>query len=50
MLDRDRQSDYVLPDDVKFIAPYVLGHRIMAAGRRSPKTIIKRLLDVVPVP
>jgi MoxR-like ATPase len=50
MLDRDRKSDYVLPDDVKFLAPYVLGHRIMAAGRRSPKKIIQRLLDVVPVP
>jgi MoxR-like ATPase len=50
MLDRDRKSDYVLPDDVKFLAPYVLGHRIMAAGRRSPKKIIQRLLDAVPVP
>ena len=50
MLDRDRKSDYVLPDDVKFLAPFVLGHRIMAAGRRSPKKIIQRLLDVVPVP
>ncbi|MFN7760089.1 MAG: AAA family ATPase [Pseudanabaena sp.] len=50
MLDPNRKSDYVLPDDVKFLAPFVLGHRIMAAGRRSPKKIIQRLLDAVPVP
>jgi MoxR-like ATPase len=50
MLDPNRKSDYVLPDDVKFLAPFVLGHRIMTAGRRSPKKIIQRLLDVVPVP
>lgn len=49
-LDPHRQSNYVLPDDVKFLAPYVLGHRIIVAGRRSPKNIIQRLLDVVNVP
>jgi MoxR-like ATPase len=49
-LNSDRQSNYVLPDDVKFLAPYVLGHRIITAGRRSPKKIIQRLLDVVNVP
>ncbi len=49
-LDPSRQSNYVLPDDVKFLAPYVLGHRIIVAGRRSPKNIIQRLLDVVTVP
>ncbi|MCX5935184.1 MAG: MoxR family ATPase, partial [Pseudanabaena sp. LacPavin_0818_WC45_MAG_42_6] len=50
MLDPNRKSDYALPDDVKFLAPFVLGHRIMTAGRRSPKKIIQRLLDAVPVP
>ena len=50
MLNPNRQSDYVLPDDVKFLAPYVLGHRIIAAGRRSPKAIILRLLDAIAVP
>ncbi len=50
MLDLDRKSDYVIPDDVKFLAPYVLGHRIIPAGRRSTKGIIQRLLDTVPVP
>ncbi len=50
MLERDRKSDYVLPDDIKFLAPYVLGHRMITAGRRSAKNVIQRLLDVVPVP
>jgi MoxR-like ATPase len=50
MLDPNRKSDYVLPDDIKFLAPYVLGHRIIPAGRRSPKGIIQRLLETVPVP
>ena len=49
-LDPNRQSNYVTPDDVKFLAPYVLGHRIIPAGRRSPKLIIQRLLDTVPMP
>ncbi len=49
-LDPSRQSDYVTPDDVKFLAPYVLGHRIIPMGRRSPKLIIQRLLDTVPMP
>ncbi|MDX2255861.1 MAG: MoxR family ATPase [Pseudanabaenaceae cyanobacterium bins.39] len=46
----DLKSLYVSPDDVKFLAPYVLGHRIMAAGKRSPQQIIKRLVETVPVP
>ena len=50
VLDPSRQADYVLPDDIKFLAPYVLGHRIMPAGRRSPKKIIQRLLEGVTVP
>jgi MoxR-like ATPase len=50
VLNPDRQSEYVLPDDVKFMAPFVLGHRIMVTGRRSPKKIIQRLLETVKVP
>lgn len=50
MLDHSRKSEYVTPDDVKFLAPYVLGHRIIPSGRRSPKIIIERLLQTVPVP
>jgi len=49
-LDRERKSLYVLPDDVKFLAPYVLGHRIIPMGRRSRRAIIDRILQSVPVP
>ncbi len=49
-LDPKRKSDYVTPDDVKFLAPYVLSHRMIITGRRSPKAIIQRLLDTVPMP
>lgn len=48
--DPKRQSFYVLPDDVKFLAPYVLGHRIIPTGRRSRRAIIDRILQTVPVP
>ena len=41
--------DYSIPDDVKYLAPHVLSHRIIPAGGRQAKIIIKRLLDVVPV-
>ena len=49
-LDPSRQSLYVLPDDVKFLAPYVLGHRIIPTGRRSRRAIIDRILHTVAVP
>ncbi len=49
-LDPNHQSDYVTPDDVKFLAPFVLGHRIIPTNRRSAKLIIQRLLDTVPMP
>ncbi len=49
-LDRNRKSAYVLPDDVKFLAPFVLGHRIIPKGRRSPTGIIQRILQTVAVP
>lgn len=42
--------DYVIPDDVKFLAPYVLAHRIIPAGGRNAKGIVQRLLDSVPIP
>lgn len=41
--------DYVIPDDIKYLAPYVLSHRIIPiAGRRSGP-IIERLLHSVPI-
>lgn len=42
--------DFVIPDDVKFLAPYVLSHRLIPAGGRRAQTLVERLLDWVPVP
>ncbi|MEY2976387.1 MAG: AAA family ATPase [Prochlorotrichaceae cyanobacterium] len=42
--------DYVLPDDVKLLAPHVLNHRVIAAGGRRATTVMKRLLGAVAVP
>jgi MoxR-like ATPase len=41
--------DYVLPDDVKHLTPYVLNHRIIPAGGQSPHRIIERLLKTIPI-
>ncbi|AFY68076.1 MoxR family ATPase [Geitlerinema sp. PCC 7407] len=41
--------DYVIPDDVKFLAPFVLSHRMISVGGRKAKATIARLLDTVPV-
>jgi MoxR-like ATPase len=38
--------DYVIPEDVKFVAPHVLSHRVAA---ESPKAIWQ-LLEQLPVP
>jgi MoxR-like ATPase len=42
--------DYVLPDDVKFLAPYVLCHRIIPSGGQHLQGIIERLLNSIPIP
>ncbi|MEB3337659.1 MAG: MoxR family ATPase, partial [Leptolyngbyaceae bacterium] len=42
--------DYVIPDDVKFLAPHVLAHRIIPARGQRPKPIIDRLLRSIPIP
>ena len=47
--------DYVLPDDVKKLAPFVLIHRIRVKPEAemedvAPKTIVDRVLNAVPVP
>lgn len=42
--------DYAIPDDVKFLAPHVLSHRLIPAGGRRAKTIIERLLHSVTIP
>jgi len=49
-LNNDRQGLYVLPDDVKFLAPFVLGHRLIPIGRQSRRGIIDRILGSVAVP
>jgi MoxR-like ATPase len=42
--------EYVLPDDIKFLAPHVLCHRLIPRGGRNAKTIVERLLRSVPIP
>lgn len=42
--------DYALPDDVKFLAPYVLAHRMIAAGGQKTKLIVDRLLRTIAIP
>ncbi|MFM6016510.1 MAG: AAA family ATPase [Dolichospermum sp.] len=42
--------DYALPDDIKFLAPHVLCHRLIPRGGRNAKTIVERLLRSVPIP
>lgn len=41
--------NYTIPDDVKFLAPYVLSHRLIPASGRGAKNIIERLLRSVAV-
>ncbi|WP_373478990.1 AAA family ATPase [Geminocystis sp.] len=41
--------DYVIPDDIKFLAPNVLSHRLIPAGGRNAKVIVARLLNTVAV-
>jgi MoxR-like ATPase len=42
--------DYAIPDDVKFLAPYVLSHRLIPTGGRRAKGIVERLLRSVSIP
>jgi len=41
--------DYAIPDDVKFLAPYVLSHRLITPGGGQEKMVINRILQSVPV-
>ena len=42
--------DYAIPDDIKFLAPYVLSHRLIASGGKRAQPIVERLLRSVPIP
>ncbi|MEO0868548.1 MAG: MoxR family ATPase [Cyanobacteria bacterium J06642_11] len=42
--------EYVLPDDVKTLAPSVLAHRVIASGGHKSGPIIAQLLDTVAIP
>ncbi|NJP09605.1 MAG: MoxR family ATPase [Leptolyngbyaceae cyanobacterium RU_5_1] len=41
--------DYAIPDDVKYLVPYVLSHRMIATGGRRTRAIVERLLNTVPI-
>ena len=50
-----RGRDYVLPDDIKFLAPFVLTHRAILNSQsrlrgRDAEGILQEVLDSVPVP
>jgi MoxR-like ATPase len=42
--------NYAIPDDVKFLAPHVLAHRLIPTGGRRAKGIVEQLLRSVPIP
>ncbi|MEG5079214.1 MoxR family ATPase [Microcoleus sp. AT8-B4] len=42
--------DFATPDDVKYLAPHVLSHRLIPAGGKRAKTIVDKLLRSVPIP
>ncbi|HAX75568.1 MAG TPA: magnesium chelatase [Cyanobacteria bacterium UBA11372] len=42
--------DYAIPDDVKFLTPHVLCHRLIPTGGRRAKTIVERLMRSVAIP
>ncbi|MBD2347130.1 AAA family ATPase [Anabaena subtropica] len=42
--------DYAIPDDVKFLAPHVLCHRLIPRGGRSARSVVDRLLRSLPIP
>lgn len=50
-----RGREYVLPDDVKFMAPWILNHRLMISPQaqlrgREPEELLTDILAGVPVP
>jgi MoxR-like ATPase len=50
-----RNREFVIPDDVKTMAPFVLTHRLMVNPQtrlrgRKPEDIIRQIVEIVPVP
>jgi MoxR-like ATPase len=50
-----RGRDYVIPDDIKYLAPSVLTHRIIIHPQtrlrgRTPEEVIAEIVEAVPVP
>lgn len=50
-----RGRDFVLPDDVKFLAPNVLAHRVLLSSQsrlrgRNAEDILQEIVEAVPVP
>lgn len=41
---------YAIPDDIKYLAPHVLCHRLIPAGGRKAQIVVERLLRSVPIP
>jgi MoxR-like ATPase len=49
------ERDYVLPDDVKLLAPYVLGHRLILSSEariegRTPQAVLDSIFQQIRVP
>ena len=44
-----QERDYAIPDDVKYLAPGVLSHRLIPNGGRRSRLVVERLLDTVAV-
>jgi MoxR-like ATPase len=44
------ERDYALPDDVKYLAPHVLAHRMIPNSGRRSRSIVERLLKTIPIP
>ncbi len=50
-----RGRDFVLPDDVKYLAPFVLTHRLVISPQtrlrgRTPEAVLAEIIESVPVP
>lgn len=50
-----RGRNYVIPDDIKYLVPYVLGHRIIlthtaAVGKKTPADILNTIVKGIAIP